>query len=114
MENKGSGDWEKHTKEIIDIQAEWKTIGFAPQKMNVKIFERFRAACDDFFGRKATYFKTLWTAACQASLSITNSWSLPKLMSIELVMSSNHLILCHPLLLPSIFPSMRVFSNESV
>ena len=59
MENKGSGDWEKHTKEIIDIQAEWKTIGFAPQKMNVKIFERFRAACDDFFGRKATYFKTL-------------------------------------------------------
>ena len=59
QENKGSGDWEKHTKEIIDIQAEWKTIGFAPQKMNVKIFERFRAACDDFFGRKATYFKTL-------------------------------------------------------
>ncbi|MBR4921674.1 MAG: DUF349 domain-containing protein [Prevotella sp.] len=58
-ENKGSGDWEKHTKEIIDIQTEWKTIGFAPQKMNVKIFERFRAACDDFFGRKATYFKTL-------------------------------------------------------
>ena len=59
QENKGSGDWEKHTKEIIDIQTEWKTIGFAPQKMNVKIFERFRAACDDFFGRKATYFKTL-------------------------------------------------------
>ena len=58
-ENKGSGDWEKHTKQIIDIQAEWKTIGFAPQKMNVKIFERFRAACDDFFGRKATYFKGL-------------------------------------------------------
>ena len=58
-ENKGSGDWEKHTKEIIDIQAEWKTIGFAPQKMNVKIFERFRAACDDFFGRKAEYFKGL-------------------------------------------------------
>jgi hypothetical protein len=58
-ENKGSGDWEKHTKAIIDIQAEWKTIGFAPQKMNVKIFERFRAACDDFFGRKAEYFKSL-------------------------------------------------------
>ena len=58
-ENKGSGDWEKHTKQIIDIQAEWKTIGFAPQKMNVKIFERFRAACDDFFGRKAEYFKGL-------------------------------------------------------
>ena len=56
-----------------------------------------------------------WTAACQASLSITNSQSLPKLMSIESVMLSNHLILCCPLLLlPSIFPSIRVFSNESV
>ena len=59
-------------------------------------------------------FATPWTAAHQASLSITNSWSLPKLMSIESVMPSNHLILCHPLLLlPSIFPSIRVFSNES-
>ena len=59
-------------------------------------------------------FVTPWTTAHQASLSITNSWSLPKLMSIELVMPSNHLILCHPLLLlPSIFPSIRVFSNES-
>ena len=60
-------------------------------------------------------FATPWTAAHQASLSITNSQSLLKLMSIELVMPSNHLILCHPLLfLPSIFPSIRVFSNESV
>ena len=59
-------------------------------------------------------FVTPWTAARQASLSITNSWSLPKLMSIELVMPSNHLILCRPLLfLPSFFPSIRVFSNES-
>ncbi len=58
-ENKGSGDWERHTKQIIDLQAEWKTIGFAPQKMNVKIFERFRAACDDFFGRKAEHFRGL-------------------------------------------------------
>ncbi|MBQ9177780.1 MAG: DUF349 domain-containing protein [Prevotella sp.] len=58
-ENKGAADWEKHTKEIIDVQAEWKTIGFAPQKMNVKIFERFRAACDDFFGRKTQYFKEM-------------------------------------------------------
>ena len=58
-ENKGSGDWEKHTKQIIELQTKWKTIGFAPQKMNVKIFERFRAACDDFFGRKAEYFRTL-------------------------------------------------------
>ena len=58
-ENKGSGDWERHTEEIIAIQQEWKTIGFAPQKMNVKIFERFRAACDKFFANKAEYFKTL-------------------------------------------------------
>ena len=56
-----------------------------------------------------------WTTACQASLSITNSWILLKLMSIESVMLSNHLILCHPLLLlPSVFPSSRVFSNELV
>ena len=60
-------------------------------------------------------FVTPWTAACQASLSITNSWSLLKLMSIESMMPSNHLILCcHLLLLPSIFPSIRVFSNGSV
>ena len=60
-------------------------------------------------------FATPRTAACQASLSITNSWSLLKHMSIELVMPSNHLILYHPLLIPpSIFPSIRVFSNESV
>ena len=59
-------------------------------------------------------FATPWTAACQASLSITNSRSPPKPMSIKSVMPSNHLILCHPLLLlPSIFPSIRVFSNES-
>ena len=60
------------------------------------------------------FFMTLWTASYQASLSISNSWSLLKLMSIESVMPSNHLILCRPLLLPpSIFPSIRVFSNES-
>ena len=60
-------------------------------------------------------FATPWTAARQASLSITNSWSLLKLMCIALVMPSNHLILCRPLVLPpSVFPSIRVFSNESV
>ena len=58
-------------------------------------------------------FVTPWTAALQASLSITNCRSLPKPTSIELVMPSNHLILCRPLLLPSIFPSIRVLSNES-
>ena len=60
-------------------------------------------------------FATPWTAACQASMSITNSWSVLKLVSIKLVMPSNHLILCRPLfLLPSIFPSIKVFSNESL
>ena len=59
-------------------------------------------------------FATPWTTAHQASLSITNSWSLPKLVSLELVMPSNHFVLCHPLLfLPSIFPSIRVFAKES-
>ncbi len=58
-ENKGPGDWEKHSRQIIGIQAEWKTIGFAPQKMNVKIFERFRTACDQFFTEKATFFKAM-------------------------------------------------------
>ena len=59
-------------------------------------------------------FVTPWNAACQASLSFTSSWSLLKLMSIESVMPSNHLIFCLPLLLlPSIFPSIRIFSNES-
>ena len=58
-------------------------------------------------------FVTPWTAACKASLSLTISQSLLKLMSIESVMPSNHLLLCHPLLLPSVFPSIRVFSNES-
>ena len=56
---------------------------------------------------------TPWTTACQASLSITNFWSLPKLLSIEAVMPSNSLIHHHPLLLPSVFPSIRIFSNES-
>ena len=64
---------------------------------------------------RVRFFATLWTAACQASLSITKSRTLLKLMSMDSVMPSNHLILCHPLLLPpSIFPSIRVFSSESI
>ena len=59
-------------------------------------------------------FATPWTEACQPSLSITNSWSLLKLMSIKLVIQSNHLILCHPLLLPSILSSIKIFFSESV
>ncbi len=60
-ENKNAADWEKHSKEIIAIQQEWKTIGFAPKKSNEEIFQRFRKACDDFFGRKAEYFKEVRT-----------------------------------------------------
>ena len=58
-ENKTASDWEKRTQQIIALQNEWKTIGFAPQKMNVKIFERFRLACDDFFGRTTQFFKAI-------------------------------------------------------
>ncbi len=59
LDIKGVSEWDKKTKEIIDIQTQWKSIGFAPQKMNIKIFERFRAACDQFFGKKAEFFKTM-------------------------------------------------------
>ena len=52
-------DWENKTQEIIALQAKWKTIGYAPQKMNVKIFERFRAACDEFFNSKVEFFKSI-------------------------------------------------------
>ena len=75
-----------------------------PKKPSVIVFQSFSCA---------QLFATPWTAAHQASRPFTISWSLLKVMSIELVMPSNHLVLCHPLLLPSIFPSMRVLSNES-
>ena len=76
--------------------------------INIKIFSSVQLLSH------VQLFVIPWTAACQASLSITNSWSLLKLMSIELVMPSNYFILCRPLLLPSIFPRITVFSNESV
>ena len=59
QERKNTGDWDRQSKEIIALQQEWKTIGFTPQKMNTKIFERFRAACDEFFTKKGEYFKEL-------------------------------------------------------
>ena len=83
---------------LLQIQT---SCGLGPQFSSVQSLSRVRL------------FATPWTAACQASLSITNSQSTPKPMSIESVMPSNHLILCPLLLLPSIFPSIRVFSNES-
>src|SRR5574337_189319 len=77
--------------------------------INIKVFSSVQSLSH------VQFFATPRTAAHQASLSITNSWSLPKLMSIKSVMPSSHLILCHPLLHPtSIFPSIRVFSSESV
>ena len=90
------------------------TLGFCKQQSNrIFRFTSFLFSSVQSLSR-IQLFVTSWTAAHQASLSITNSWSLPKLMSIESVKPSNHLILCHPLLLlPSILPSIRVFSNES-
>ena len=86
-------------RKIKSKSKQWTTL---PPLSSVQLLSRVRL------------FATPWTAAHQASLSITNSQSLPKLMSIESVMPSNHLILCRPLLLlPSIFPSIRLFSNES-
>ena len=80
------------------------------------VYEMTTHSCILFYSvtKSCTLFATPWTAACQASLSFTISQSLLKLLSIELVIPSNHLILCRPLLLlPSIFPSIRIFSNES-
>ena len=84
---------------FCDYSKKWRTI--------LLLFSSVRSLS------RVRIFETPWTAAHQASLSITNSWSPPKLMSIESMMPSNHLILCRPLLLPSIFHSIRVFSNES-
>ena len=84
-----------------------------PDSFTGEFYQKFLPSIQSL--SRVRLFATPWTAACQASLSFTISHSLLKLMSIESVMPSNHLILCHPLLLlPSIFPSSRVFSNESV
>jgi len=80
-----------------------------------KLTQLYKANSVQFSRSVVSNSVTPWTTASQASLSITRSWSLLKLMPIELVMPSNHLILCYPLLLlPSIFPSIRVFPSESV
>ena len=91
------------TKSCTKASAQWRKLSVEVKFSSIQSLSRVRL------------FATLWTAARQASLSITNSWSLLRLMVIELMMPFNHLILCHPLLLsPSIFPNIRVFSNESV
>ena len=95
------GGWQVEswvTQLILRLQDLWQSVSQSVQSLS-----------------HVQFFATPWTAVCQASLSITNSQSLLKLMSIEWVMPSNHLIFCHPLLfLPSIFPRIRVFSNEAV
>ena len=67
-------DWENKTQEILALQAKWKTIGYAPQKMNVKIFERFRAACDEFFKRKAAFFKQDWKQTAEILTQLQKEW----------------------------------------
>ena len=90
----------------------WGTVGYGEQGYDTEVIMETFSSVQSL--SSVQLFATPWTAARQASLSITNSRSPPKSMSNELVMPSNHLILCRPLLLlPSIFPSMRVFSNES-
>ena len=100
----------------------WERPGLCLLKSRVKIFAKYQLweRCQNLVCVHSVQllscvwlFATPWAAAPQASPSITNSWSPPKPMSIELVMPSNHLILCCPLLLPSVFPSIRLFSNES-
>ena len=101
-----------HIQEIFNHQLQYSCILLGIS--NIKVTKEMSSVQFSLVSR-VWLFATPWTAARQASLSITNSQSLVKLMSIESVMPSNHLILCHPLLLPpSIFPSIRVFSNESV
>ena len=85
----------------------------AQRSYNLSQFVQLEAAVVVQLLIRVRLFVTPWTAAFQAFLSFIISWSLLKLMSIESVMPSNHLILCHPLLLPSVFPRIRVFSNES-
>ena len=101
---------------------ELKTISDTCQALNIYLFPEILVSFLKYHQfssvqslSRVPFFVTPWTALCQVSLSITNSWSLLKLMSIELVMPSNNLILCHPLFLPpSVIPTIRVFSNESV
>ena len=107
---------------LVGVEGTWKKQwGVKLKKLKFRLYLKDMLSWEGkvflFFGALYTgvYICTPWTTAHQASLSITNSWSLPKIMSIKSVMPSNHLILCHPLrLLPSILPSIRFFPNESV
>ena len=106
--------WSQNCKRSVSFQTQRKAM-----PKNIKMLHKCTHLTPGTFSSVQSLshvqlFATPWTATCQASLSIASSWSLHKLMSIELVVPSNHLILCHPLLLlSSIFPNIRVFSNES-
>ena len=101
-----------HKSKFLNIQEFLHSSCFTQPTLNINYLRLEFSSVQSL--SRVRLFSTPWTAAYQASLSITNSQSSPKLMSIESVMPSNHLILCCPLLLlPSIFPSIRVFSNES-
>ena len=121
--------WDHRVRHDLNVWA-FEKFKFFPLKkqgdMRIRsrnlVYKAGQRGCSCFFWKfssvqllsRVRLFETPWTAACQAFLSITNSQSLLKLMSIELVMPSKYLLLCHPLLLlPSIFPSIRVFSDES-
>ena len=98
-----------------DDSRTWEKNGFTEQEVTRSFYQEYNQFSSVQSLSCVRLFATPWTAARQASLSITNSWSMFKLMSIKLVMLSNQLIFCHPLLLlPSILPSIRIFSNESV
>ena len=96
-----------------DCKERWIDLIWLQVNMGTGLFGQFSCFCSVQLLSRVWLFATPWIAARQASLSITNSWSPPKPMSTVSVMPSNHLVLCRPLLLPSIFPSIRVFSNES-
>ena len=108
-----SSQWNRRLRDSCVLKAKWRKY-FKKERMWSTKSELYLISQSVQFLSRVPLFATLWTAAHQASLSITNSWSLLKLTSTESVMPSNHLIFCHPLfLLPPIHPSIRVFSNES-
>ena len=121
FQREGSGSWEKPSWVLKLLKGFQKLLNIKRAEKNVAVTSFLKKNPIDKRVSQVVFlqllspvqlFATLLTAACQASLSFTISWSLLKLMSIELVMPSNHLVLCCPLLLPSIFPIMRIFSCE--
>ena len=102
-------------RELVMDREAWHAVVHGVAKSQIQLSNFYFHFSVQFSGAVVSDSATPWTTACQATLSITNSQSLPKLKSIEPVMPPNHLVFCHPLLLlPSVFPSIKAFSNESV